>query len=194
MIYLILFWEFFQIGLFAVGGGLATLPFLSELGSRRGWFNENDLADMLAISESTPGPIGVNMATYVGYEQGGILGGLVATLGMVTPCLVIILFVAKFLQKYRESRIVNDLFYGLRPASLGLIAAAGFGVWLLTFVPMGITGGLLGTLAAVEWKSVVLAVLLYFLIKKTKKSPILFIVLSGIIGATVFPLLEGLGL
>ncbi|MBQ3107194.1 MAG: chromate transporter, partial [Firmicutes bacterium] len=76
MIYLILFWEFFQIGLFAVGGGLATLPFLSELGSRRGWFNENDLADMLAISESTPGPIGINMATYVGYEQGGILGGL----------------------------------------------------------------------------------------------------------------------
>lgn len=194
MLYLTLFFEFFKIGLFAVGGGLATLPFLAELGARTGWFNDNDLANMLAVSESTPGPIGINMATYVGYQQGGILGSIMTTLGMITPCIVIILIVAKFLQKYRESKVVNNLFYGLRPASLGLIAAAGFGVWQLTFVPAGITGGLLGTLAAINWKAVVMAAALYFIMKKTKKSPILFIVISGVIGALLFPVLEGLGL
>ena len=194
MLYLTLFFEFFKIGLFAVGGGLATLPFLAELGARTGWFNDNDLADMLAVSESTPGPIGINMATYVGYQQGGILGGIVTTLGMITPCIIIILIVARFLQKYRESKVVNSLFYGLRPASLGLIAAAGFGVWQLTFVPAGITGGLFGTLAAVNWKAVVMAIALYFIMKKTKKSPILFIVLSGVVGALLFPVLEGFGL
>ena len=94
MLYLRLFWEFFKTGLFAVGGGLATLPFLQDMSGRTGWFTHAQLADMLAVSESTPGPIGVNMATYVGFTTGGVGGALVATLGLVTPSVIVILIVA----------------------------------------------------------------------------------------------------
>ena len=85
MIYLHLFWEFFKTGLFSIGGGLATLPFLRQMGQRYHWFTETELANMLAVSESTPGPIGVNMATYVGFTAGGIPGAVIATLGLVAP-------------------------------------------------------------------------------------------------------------
>ena len=91
MIYLRLFYEFFKTGLFAIGGGLATLPFLSDMADRTGWFTHAQLADMLAVSESTPGPIGVNMATYVGFTTGGVGGALVATLGLVAPSIIVIL-------------------------------------------------------------------------------------------------------
>ena len=95
MTYLILFLEFFKIGLFAVGGGLATLPFLSELAGKYPWFDESMLGNMIAVSQSTPGPIGINMATYAGFNAGGVLGGLVATIGIVTPSVIIILIVKK---------------------------------------------------------------------------------------------------
>ena len=94
MIYLQLFWEFFKAGLFSVGGGLATLPFLYDISDRLGWFTHAQIADMLAISESTPGPIGVNMATYAGFTSAGIPGGVVATLGLVTPSVIVILIIA----------------------------------------------------------------------------------------------------
>ena len=125
MILLRLFWEYFKTGLFAVGGGMATLPFLSDMGSRTGWFTQAQLADMIAVSESTPGPIGVNMATYVGYVTAGIPGSLAATIGLVTPSVIIILIIAGFLQKFRSNKTVDAVFYGLRPCSIGLIAAAG---------------------------------------------------------------------
>ena len=124
MLYLQLFWEFFKTGLFAVGGGLATLPFLQDMADRTGWFTHAQLADMLAVSESTPGPIGVNMATYVGFTTGGIGGALVATIGLVTPSVIVILIVAAFLKAFRDSKWVSAAFYGLRPASTALIAAA----------------------------------------------------------------------
>ena len=95
MIYLRLFWEFFKVGLFSVGGGLATLPFLYSLGAKTGWFGTADVADMLAVSESTPGPIGVNMATYVGFDCGGVLGGVAATIGLITPSVIIIVLIAR---------------------------------------------------------------------------------------------------
>ena len=131
-VYLRLFWEFFKTGLFAVGGGMATLPFLHDIGESTGWYTQADLMNMLAVSESTPGPIGINMATYVGFTvgsshggtAGAILGALVATLGEVTPSIVVILIVAAMLKKFRDSRYVNNAFYGLRPASTGLIGAA----------------------------------------------------------------------
>ena len=125
MLYLQLFWEFFKTGLFAVGGGLATLPFLQDMADRTGWFTHAQLADMLAVSESTPGPIGVNMATYVGFTTGGVGGALVATLGLVAPSVIVILIVAAFLKAFRDSKWVNAAFYGLRPASTALVAAAG---------------------------------------------------------------------
>ena len=107
MIYLQLFWEFFKPGLFAVGGGLATLPFLYDMAGRTGWFTASQLADMLAVSESTPGPIGVNMATYVGFTSAGPLGAVVATVGLVTPSVIIILIVAAVLNAFRENRWVK---------------------------------------------------------------------------------------
>ena len=126
MIYLRLFWEFFKTGLFSVGGGLATLPFIYDMSDRTGWFTYQQIADMVAVSESTPGPIGVNTATYVGYVTAGVPGSLIATLGLVTPAVICILIIASCLKKFRENRFVDHAFYGLRPASAGLIAAAGF--------------------------------------------------------------------
>ena len=124
MILLRLFYEFFKVGLFSIGGGLATVPFLSDLGSRTGWFTAGDLANMIAISESTPGPMGVNTATYVGFHIAGVAGGITATLGLICPSIIVILIIAGFLKKFRESRGVDAVFYGIRPASTALIAAA----------------------------------------------------------------------
>ena len=96
MIYLQLFYNFFMTGLFAIGGGLATIPFLTDMGARTGWFSAGELANMIAISESTPGPMGVNMATYVGFHLGGVPGGIIATLGLVCPSILVILIIAGF--------------------------------------------------------------------------------------------------
>jgi len=101
MIYLQLFWEYFKIGLFAVGGGQATIPFLTELCTKTGWFTMEELANMIAVSESTPGPIGVNMATYIGYSMKGSTGSIVATLGLVIRCVIVILIVASVLFQFR---------------------------------------------------------------------------------------------
>ena len=107
-----------------MGGGLATIPFLSDMGARTGWFASSELTNMIAVSEATPGPLGVNMATYVGFHVGGVPGGIIATLGLVSPAIAVIAIIAGFLKKFRESRTVDAVFYGLRPASTALIAAA----------------------------------------------------------------------
>lgn len=186
MIYLRLFYEFFKTGLFSVGGGLATLPFLRSMADTTGWFTRAQLTDMLAISESTPGPIGVNMATYVGFTAAGPLGSLVATAGLVTPSVIVILLIARMLQKFRHSFIVERAFYGLRPASTGLIAAAGLSVLpvaLLNVQQWTATGSFL---ALVRWPAVALAAALVILtnwVKPTKNlHPILFIGISAVIG------------
>ncbi len=114
MLYLRLFFEFFKTGLFAVGGGMATLPFMYDISDRTGWFTHAQLADMIAVSESTPGPIGVNMATYVGFATGGVPGAIVATLGVITPSVIVILIVARILKSFRENVYVDSAFYGLR--------------------------------------------------------------------------------
>lgn len=128
MIYLQLFYEFFKTGLFAVGGGLATIPFLSAMTDKYTWFTKAQLADMIAVAESTPGPIGVNTATFAGYNAAGIPGAIVATLSLVLPSYIIILAISKALQKFRDNKYVNDAFTGLRPAATGLIGAACYSV------------------------------------------------------------------
>ena len=186
MIYLQLFWEYFKAGLFAVGGGMATIPFLYEISDQTGWFTHRDLANMLAVSESTPGPIGVNMATYVGYvtgmKEGGvanaILGSVTASMGLVMPSLIVILIVAAMLKRFKNSPLVQKTFYGLRPASTGLIAAAGLSVAI---------SNLFDTAASsVNWKGCILAVVLWVLtnkVSKTKKlHPIVFIGFSALVG------------
>ena len=112
MIYLQLFWEFFKTGLFAVGGGMATIPFLYQMSDTTGWFTRMDLANMIAVGESTPGPIGVNMATYAGFTTAGIFGTICATVGLVCPSVIVIIFVYKILEKFKGSSLVNNVFYG----------------------------------------------------------------------------------
>jgi len=124
MLLLNLFWEFFKIGLFAVGGGPATLPYLIDLAEKKPWYTIEQLTNMIAISESTPGPLGLNMSTYAGYHTAGILGGLVSSIGLVVPSLVIIILVAKFLDNFSKNRYVQAAFKGIRPAVTALIAAA----------------------------------------------------------------------
>ena len=126
MIYITLFVEFFKVGLFTIGGGLAALPFLYDLAEKYTWITKSMIADMIAISQSTPGPIGVNMATYAGFKAAGILGGVVATFSIVLPSFIIIVIVANFLNKFKESKLVDSAFKGLRPAVTGLIAVAWF--------------------------------------------------------------------
>ena len=182
MIYLQLFYEFFKTGLFAVGGGLATIPFLTDMGTRTGWFSSGELANMIAISESTPGPMGVNMATYVGYHTGGLLGGVIATLGLITPSILVILAIAGFLRKFRESKGVNGVFYGIRPASTALITAALVEVCAIALVN---TGTAWGAADFFRWKAVVLAVVVFLClhIKLLKNlHPIVYIAASAVIG------------
>jgi len=134
VIFLQLFWEFFKTGLFAVGGGMATVPFLFDISSRTGWFTASELANMIAISESTPGPIGVNMATYVGFETAGIPGGLVATFGLVLPSIIIIVIISCLLSRFSENPIVKTVFKYLRPAVIGLLLYALWQLIPLTFL------------------------------------------------------------
>ena len=186
MLYLRLFWEFFKTGLFAVGGGMATLPFLYDMAGKTGWFTAAQLADMVAVSESTPGPIGVNMATYVGFATAGVAGAVIATLGLVTPSVIVILIVARILHQFRQNRYVDAAFYGLRPCSVGLIAAAGMLVVKIALFDFDLfqkTGILLDLFRP---KALLLAALLLVLtrwVKQTKKlHPIVFILGSAVIG------------
>ena len=186
MLYLRLFWEFFKTGLFAVGGGMATIPFLSAMADKTGWFTQQQLADMIAVGESTPGPIGVNMATFVGFTTGGIPGAVIATLGLVTPSVIIILIIARVLESFRQNTYVDAAFYGLRPCSLGLIAAAGLLVVKISLLDFDLFAQSGVWTDLFRWKAVALAaVLLVFTrcVKKTKKlHPVVFILASALIG------------
>ena len=134
MIYLALFYEFFKIGLFAVGGGPATIPFLMNLAARVDWFTTQELLDMIAVSQSTPGPIGINMATYVGYATAGIPGAVLATFALVLPAFLIMLVLARLLMQYKNNQTVEDIFAGIRPAVAGLILFAAWSVLRVTVV------------------------------------------------------------
>ena len=183
MILLRLFYEFFKTGLFSVGGGLATIPFLQHMGETTGWFTNQDLTTMIAVSESTPGPLGVNMATYVGYHCAGIVGAVVATLGLVAPSILVILIIAKFLQKFRHSKVVEAVFSGLRPASTALIVVAGLSVAFSVFFTADNTSP--DSFPAVCWPAVALAVAVFVCMKWTplkKLHPICFIAAAAAVG------------
>ena len=186
MIYLRLFWEFFKVGLFSVGGGLATLPFLYSLGAKTGWFSTADVANMLAVSESTPGPIGVNMATYAGFDCGGVLGGVVATLGLVTPSVIVIVLIAMALQAFRTNKYVDAAFYTLHPASTGLIAAAGRSVFALVLVNLDAYRASYQQADLLQWKNLLLFAVIWVLtnlVKPLKKlHPVVFLALAAVVG------------
>ena len=188
MMLLRVFYEFFKVGLFAIGGGMATFPFLTDLAAKTGWYTQAQLVDMVAIAESTPGPIGVNTATYVGFTVAGIPGALTATIGLITPSVIIILIIARVLARFRDSKLVQNVFYGLRPASTGLIAAAGFSVVLLALTGAQVDSvqGLLHWQGSIHWPGILLAAVLLVLTRKVKQTknlhPVVFIALSAVVG------------
>lgn len=182
MKYLLLFWEFFKTGLFAIGGGLATLPFLSQIGEKYGWFSQEELANMLAVSESTPGPIGVNMATYVGNTIGGVLGGILTTLALVLPSYIVILMIYKIMDRFHNNQYVQGAMTTLRPASVGMVSAAVIGVLQSVLLNMD-------AVKAFQWSQMValpslilFAVLLALYAKFQKLHPIVILALGAVVG------------
>ena len=188
MIFLNLILEFAKTGLFSVGGGLATLPFLYEMAANHpAWFTAADVADMIAISESTPGAIGINMSTYAGFKAvgggfPGILGGIASTFGLALPSIIIILIIAKFLAKFRKNPLVEGAFYGLRPASIAMITTAGLNVAAVSLINLNLfnTTHVFGDLFV--WKEIILGVVLFVAMKKLKWHPVIFIAASAVIG------------
>ena len=173
MIYLVLFWEFCKIGLLAIGGGLVTIPFLMELTDKYDWFSKQQLADMIAVSESTPVPVGVNMATYGGFNAAGIWGGLAATLGLVFPSLIVIVLISKYVMKYQSCLTFQNILLGIRPAVLALILYAGY---------------ILAELAITDIKTGVIALASFVVVHRWHKlHPVIFI-LGGAAAGIVFRL------
>ncbi len=167
MIYFLLFVEFFKIGALAFGGGLVTVPFLVELSKTKNWFSLEQLANMIAISESTPGPIGVNMATFAGFVTSGVFGSMVATLGLVLPAFLVLLLFSKYIIKYKDTPIFNNFLSGIRPAALALILYAGI---------------VIAKLSIVDEKTGLFALLFFVLVYFSKLSPIVFIIVGAICG------------
>ena len=170
-----LFFGFFKAGLFAVGGGLATLPFLYDIASRYDWMSVESITDMIAISESTPGPLGVNMATYAGYHAYGVLGGVVATFALVLPSIIVIVIVAKILEKFKENRLVKDTFAGLRPCVTAMIAAACWQVMETTLFTIGDFMKTMNPADLINYKAMCLFILCYWLMRRYKKHPVVYI-------------------
>lgn len=181
MIYLQLFWEFFKTGLFAAGGGMATVPFLFSICERTGWFTMSELANMIAVSESTPGPIGVNMATYVGFTTGSVhlgvfgavLGGVIATLGLITPSFVIILIIARLLEQFNDKPVVKTVFKYLRPAVIALLIYAFYKIAVLT---------LFGGGSILIAPAIAFVVLLCCMVVFKKVHPVVWIAVGAVFG------------
>ncbi|MGN0170985.1 MAG: chromate transporter [Lachnospiraceae bacterium] len=181
MIYFYLFLEFFKTGLFAIGGGMATIPFLYEIASKYDWFTTANLVDMIAISESTPGPVGINMATFAGFMAGGIYGGLLATFSLVLPAYIIIICIAGVLDKFQSNRYVQNAFAGLRPAVVGLLLTASIAIFKVTFFKQE-GNGLLEWIRAADIPAVIFFVVLLFSVMKFKKHPIIYIIIGAVFG------------
>ena len=174
-----LFLSMLKVGLFTFGGGYAMISILeNEFVSKKQWIDHDEFIDLVAIAESTPGPIGVNVATYAGFKTAGILGGIAATLSLVLPSLIVILIIAGFLDKFRSNKIVDSVFVGLRPAVVGLISVSVMTLFETTFVNK------LATVwyQFIDVKKAVLFAIITFLVFRFKKHPILYIALGAVAG------------
>jgi chromate transporter len=184
--FLKLYWIFFKVGLFAIGGGLAAIPLIQDEVVARGWLTTAQFTDMIAVSESTPGPIGVNVATYVGFSQYGILGSLIATFGIVTPSVIIIMIVAKFIMKYRDNKYVDGMFKGIRPAVTGLILSAAVTIALISLFDLTKFAETDLLLDLFNFKAIIMFAVFFFVSNKWKHHPIFYITAAGIIGILIF--------
>ena len=182
MIYLRLFWAFFKAGLFTVGGGLASLPFLYEISDKTGWYSYAQLADMIAISESTPGPIGINMATYVGFTSAGVLGSVVASIGFIVPPLIIASIVSRFLKKFSENRLVKGAFYGLRAVSVALVCSALVSVAEISLINVPLFGETGAIFDLISIPGIILAGVCWFILKKWNPHPVFILGGSAVVG------------
>lgn len=185
MIYVRLIFEFFKTGLFAIGGGLATIPFLYEISARLGWFTREFLGDMIAISESTPGPIGVNVATYAGFTTAGVWGSVCSTLGLVAPSVIVILIIGKMFDKFQNNLYVQRAFYGIRPVVCGMIASVALGLIGTALLHTGFDGQLNTLLASIDIRAVILFFVFLVSTNKWKLHPIFYIVAAGVLGAVL---------
>ena len=187
MDYLLLYVEFFKIGVFAVGGGLATLPFLFLMANGRstfirhtGWMDTEQLGNFLAVAQCSPGAIGVNICAQTGFLYGGVLGAIVAVLGLISPAVIIISVIARALQSIKNNKTSIAVFSGLRPAAAGLLTAAGFGVWRLALY--NDAAGSVPWHELIRWRECVICLALFFLVVKLKGRPIVYVALGAIAG------------
>jgi chromate transporter len=187
MIYLQLFWSFFEIGLFSIGGGYAAMPIIqNQVVAMHGWLTMNEFADVITIAEMTPGPIAINSATFVGTRIAGILGAIVATAGCVLPSCIIVLTIAYFYYKYRNLTLAQGILGGLRPAVVAMIASAGISILVLSLWdgrPISIQPG------DINWISAAIFVSSLFVLRKWKTDPIYVMTGAGIIGFCAYYLL-----
>lgn len=174
--------EFFKTGLFAVGGGLATIPFLHEISDKYHWYTIKDLTTMIAISESTPGPMGVNMATYVGYNTLGIIGGIATTLSLVAPSVIIVIIIARVLDRFKKSKIVEGIFYALRPAVVGFVLSACLSIFTGNLLKMEAFNAGKSLTDLFNYTNIVIYVLVFIVYKKYKLNPIFVILGCALIG------------
>ncbi len=187
MIYLELFWSFFQIGLFAIGGGYAAMPLIqAQVVDARGWLSLAQFADVMAISEMTPGPIALNAATFVGVQTAGIPGGIVATIGCIVPPCIIMTLLAYLYYRYRGLSVIQGILAGLRPAVIAMIASAALSLVILAFYG---TRTLPADLTVINWRAVVLFAAALFVLRKWKVSPIWAIAGTGAAGLLLYALL-----
>lgn len=166
MIYLKLFLEFFHIGLFSYGGGYATLPFLYHIVEKYGWYTTSQLSDMIAISSVTPGPLGVNVATFAGYVTAGILGAFIATVSILLPSIIIVIIISRLLEQFKNNKYVKSIIYSIKPAGCGLLAAVGVNMFFNNISLYG----------------VILFLVLFVVSLKCKRDPIIYLGVSAFVG------------
>ena len=179
----LLLWEFFKTGLFAVGGGLATIPFLQKMSETYGWFTAETLSTIIAVSESTPGPMGINMATYIGFQMYGILGGIMTTLALVTPSIIIICIIANMLKKFKENKLIQGAFLGIRPSVVAFIIVACLDIFIITLF----NSNAKDIFTVFNIPSIILLLSLFVINHFRKLHPISIIVVCAVVGI-IFPL------
>ena len=177
-----LMYEFMKTGLFSVGGGLATLPFLYAISDKTNWFTHSDIADMIAVAESTPGPIGVNMSTFAGFKTSGVIGGVLASFALGLPSVIIILIIAKFLNKFKDNPLIERTFYGLRPASIAMITAAGLNVAKVALIDLNAFSISHNLNDLFIYKAIILAIIIFTAQRRFKVHPVLLIAFAAIAG------------
>jgi chromate transporter len=183
---LYLFATFFRTGLFAVGGGLATLPFVFEIADNSGgWLTREMVGNMLAVAQTSPGAIGANLSAYVGIRYAGISGAYAAALGLIAPSIVIIIIIARMLKAFKENPIVKSLFAGFRPAAAGLLSAACFGAIALSLWNANAQSATPAWYELLRWKEALIFAVLFFLIYKFKKHPVIYIFAAGLAGVVL---------